>query len=258
VSKKQATRSSPSPWHANYLPLRALAVQLRAHARVRLNTRSGLRVLDVGCGDRPYEEILRPYAGEYVGVDRYKGPLVDVVAKAEMLPFPDAGFDCFLCSQVLEHAADPAAVLSEASRVLRPGGIAFVSTHGVANYHPNPEDYWRWTHAGLARLIHTTGSWSVIDVIPNGGTGSALTYLIGRQTEVLAAKVGVAFAVRPVVLALNVAGWNADRIYRRAYPTRAPDLSPNYLAVAVRAEEGDRLRSSLERHAAERAASARS
>jgi len=248
---------NPSPWRANYLNRRALAVQLRAHARERLHGRSRLRVLDIGCGNRPYEQILRPYAAEYVGLDRYKGPLVDVVANAESLPFPDADFDCVLCSQVLEHATDPAAVLSEASRVLRPDGIAFISTHGVVNYHPNPEDYWRWTHTGLARLIQTTGSWSEIDVIPNGGTGSALTYLIGRQAEVLADKAGLALALRPVVLALNVAGWNADRLYRRWYPTRPPDLSPNYLAVAVRADDADRSRHSIEGVAADRAASAR-
>jgi SAM-dependent methyltransferase len=232
---KRATRLSPSPWSANYLPLRALAAQLRARARSRLKGRSGLRVIDVGCGDRPYEEVLRPYAAEYVGVDLKSAPLVDVVASAERLPFGDAEFDCLLCNQVLEHAADPAAVLAEASRVLKPGGIALVSTHGVVNYHPSPDDYWRWTHTGLARLLETTGQWSAIEVVPNGGTGSALTYLIGRQAEVLARKWRAVPAVRPFVLALNVAGWNVDRIYRRAYPHRPPDLSPNYLAVAVRA-----------------------
>jgi SAM-dependent methyltransferase len=237
ATPRKPTRLNPSPWRANYLPLRALSVQLRRQVAGRLNGRSGLRVLDVGCGDRPYEEILRPYSAEYIGVDQRDGPSVDVVAPAECLPFADAEFDCFLCSQVLEHAADPAAVVSEAARVLRSDGIAFVSTHGVVGYHPNPEDYWRWTHAGLARLFEMTGSWSAIDVVPNGGTGSALAYLIGRQAEMLAAKTGAGFALRPAVLALNVAAWNADRFYRRAYPARPPDLSPNYLAVAVKADD---------------------
>ncbi len=192
-------------------------------------------MLDVGCGIRPYEWIFEEQVSEYVGVDSHAGAGVDVIAQAEALPFEDASFDCLLCSQVLEHANDPYAAMREAWRVLRPGGVAFVSTHGVTNYHPNPDDYWRWTHTGLARLFDQTGAWAWIEVVPNGGTASALGYLLGRQAEAVAAKAGVEGALSPGVLLLNVLVWNLDRLYRRAYPDRPPDLSSNYLAIGVRA-----------------------
>jgi SAM-dependent methyltransferase len=54
-----------------------------------------------------------------VGVDT-------VVADAHDLPLPDAGFDAVLLRYVLQHVLDPARVLSEALRVLRPGGLLLV------------------------------------------------------------------------------------------------------------------------------------
>ena len=230
----KSKRLHPTPSAANYLHLRALRAQIDAARRRHLSGRTRLRMLDLGCGDRPYEPLFRGHVETYIGVDYRAGPGVDVVAQAESLPFPDATFDCVICSQVLEHADDPAAVIRETSRVLRPCGVAFVSTHGVVNYHPNPDDFWRWTHTGLNRLLELNGHWSTVEVIPNGGTASALAYLGGRQAEVFAAKAGIAPLIRPAMLSLNITAWNLDRLYRRRYPRRPPDLSPSYLAIAVR------------------------
>jgi ubiquinone/menaquinone biosynthesis C-methylase UbiE len=53
------------------------------------------------------------------------------VASGEALPFKEHTFDTVLCMDVLEHVHSPDAVLGEISRVLAPGGVAFVTT-------PNP------------------------------------------------------------------------------------------------------------------------
>ncbi|MBV8396421.1 MAG: class I SAM-dependent methyltransferase, partial [Actinobacteria bacterium] len=105
---------------------------------------AGLRILDVGAGDKPYA----PYfgrAGEYVGVDPVN-PHADVRATAEDLPFDDQSFDVVLCIQVLEHVDDPARVVRELHRVVKPGGRVLAATHGTYPYHPDPADHWRWTH----------------------------------------------------------------------------------------------------------------
>jgi SAM-dependent methyltransferase len=234
VPRDIESRLNPNPSAANYLLLRCLAAQLRKVVGDLDGQR--LEIVDVGCGNRPYEELLRPVTASYVGVDWTQRPGVDVVAPAEDLPFEDDSFDLLLSTQVLEHVEDPARVVAEAGRVLRPGGIALVSTHGVVNYHPNPDDYWRWTHAGLARLLQQHGGFGDVEVHHNGGTASALTYLAFRQIEAIAATVGAGGVQRPVTLVANVLAWRADRLYARMYPGRPPDICANYLAVARRPE----------------------
>jgi len=69
----------------------------------------------------------------------------------------DATFDMVASFQVLEHVWDLATHLTEAHRVLRPGGWLPLSTHGAWFYHPHPGDYRRWTGEGLRREIEAPG-----------------------------------------------------------------------------------------------------
>lgn len=231
-------RREPRVWDGGYVLLRTLTNQMKAQARLKLDERGLVDVIDIGCGTRPYEPIFHPYARTYLGVDIQPGPSVDVIASAESLPFSESSFDCAVCSQVLEHSSDPWAVTAEIFRVLRPEGVAFVSTHGVAPYHAAPgspiNDYWRWTHAGLERMFRGVGPWRRVEVFPNGGEASALAYLTGRELEIVAAKAGFRLAAAPFVLAMNLLAWNVDRALGRLSSSQPPHLAPNYLAVAIR------------------------
>lgn len=231
-------RRRPQIWQSGYLLLRSLATQLETQAKVRLAGRGGVDIVDVGCGTRPYEPLLRPYARSYVGVDLQAGATVDLAAPAESLPFDDASFDCVVCTQVLEHSKEPQTVCAELYRVLRPAGVAFISTHGVARYHATPgsgaDDYWRWTHAGLEKLLRNAADWREVEILPNGGTAPALVYLVGRECDVLASKLRLRQAFAPLVFALNLLAWGLDAARPRVFPNSQPALAPNYLAVAVR------------------------
>ena len=79
----------------------------------------GLRVIDLGCR---YGALTRVYAdgNEVVGVAVGIETLWADVSEA--LPFPDANFDVVVAGELLEHVPDPAAVVAEARRLLRPGG----------------------------------------------------------------------------------------------------------------------------------------
>jgi SAM-dependent methyltransferase len=55
------------------------------------------------------------------------------VADGARLPFADSSFGFVVCTEVLEHVDDPSAVFAEMARVLRPGGLAFVTTPNYAN-----------------------------------------------------------------------------------------------------------------------------
>ena len=231
-------RRSPVIWQSGYLLLHSLTRQLQSEAERRFGGLDDVEMVDVGCGTRPYEPLFLPYAASYVGVDAHPGPTVDVVARAESLPFDDASFDGAVCTQVLEHVEDPQKVCAELHRVLRPNGVAFVSTHGVARYHGNPstgsDDYWRWTHAGLGRLLRKSAPWQDVQIYPNGGAGAAIAYLVGRDFDIVASKLRMAPLVAPLVVVINALAWGIDSLQGRLRPDSQAGLTPNYLAVAVR------------------------
>jgi SAM-dependent methyltransferase len=166
-------------------------------------------VLDVGAGIKPYYPFFEPYASEYVGVDTAPG--ADLEGTAESLPVPDASFDVVLCTQVLEHANDPAQVVRELRRVVRPGGRVLASTHGAMVYHPNPQDLWRWTHAGLERLFAENGDWSSVTVRPGSGTTACLGMLVSHYLDLLFHRARARRLGRPLVAAVNRAAEALDR-----------------------------------------------
>ncbi len=91
--------------------------------------------------------------GSFVGLDMQKGPGVDIVASAEKLPFPDKSFDVVYCLETLEHAERPWLICSEIERVLKPKGIAVVSSQQNFPIHMHPSDYFRYTPLGLKALF---------------------------------------------------------------------------------------------------------
>jgi SAM-dependent methyltransferase len=122
-----------------------------------LGVQSGSTILDYGSAEEPYRHFF-PEDIEYLGADLPGNPRAALeIARDGTLPVADGRFDAVLSTQVLEHVRDPALYLSECHRVLRPGGRLMASTHGMFVYHPDPDDYWRWTSAGLQAAIRDAG-----------------------------------------------------------------------------------------------------
>lgn len=175
--------------------------------------RGSYRVLDVGCGFRPYEQYFSN-ASEYVGVDM-DNPTADLQGVVEALPVPDASFDVVLCTQVLEHSTDPAQAVRELARVTAPGGRVLASTHGTAVYHPAPNDFWRWTHTGLDRLFTENGDWGSVTVKPGAGTGACLGMLLSTYVDLVAQNLHARPLGYPFVWLLNGSGALLDRMSHR-------------------------------------------
>jgi SAM-dependent methyltransferase len=121
---------------------------------------SGAVVLDVGAGKAPYRELFEHC--DYVTTDwggsvHERASEVDFVAPADELPLDDAAVDAVLLTQVLEHVPDPAAVLREVARVLRPRGAIFLSVPFVWELHELPFDFWRYTPSSLEQLLDAAG-----------------------------------------------------------------------------------------------------
>ena len=224
-----AERRDPPLGSPTWVVRSALARWLREQA-ADLAGGEPVRILDVGCGVKPYYPFFASVASEYIGVDVVENPVAELLGPVEALPVEDASFDVVLCTQVLEHADDPAQAVRELRRVTRPGGRVLASTHGVQVYHPSPVDYWRWTHEGLRKLFADNAEWSQLSVAPAAGTASALAMLLGTYVEIALRRTVVA---RPFVAGLNRAGRALDARVRSLAEPVPGALIPNLHVVAA-------------------------
>lgn len=221
-----ADRLNPRRTSVQYAIRRPLAGWLEA------TSFDGLRVVDVGCGSRPYEQLLAG-AAEVVGFDVPGNPCADVHGAIDALPFENASFDVVLCTQVLEHVPDPAAAVRELRRIVRPGGRVLLSTHGVYPYHPNPVDLWRWTHEGLELLFEQNGPWRTVTVEAGAGTAATVAMLVARLVDWLFKRARMRPVGKPLIAILNSAGEALDRsvpVLRRQVPG---SLNANFHVVAI-------------------------
>ncbi len=230
-------RLDPPLWSPTYAVRGPLVRWLADEARRAHADLGSPRVLDVGCGRKPYFPYFAPYAAEYVGVDPADVPEADLRGSAEHIPVADASFDVVLCIQVLEHADDPARAVTELSRATAPGGRVLASTHGVMVYHPSPAtDYWRWTAAGLERLFQANGDWASVRVTPASGTTACLAMIASLYLDIAAQKARVRPLTRPVVAGLNAGARALDRrVPALTDVTRPGTLFANYHVVAEKA-----------------------
>ena len=199
----------------------------RAHADL-----GRYRVLDVGCGQKPYEPLFAPYALAYVGVDPVENPRAELRGPVEALPVEDGSFDLVLCNQVLEHCDDPAQAVKELRRVTAPGGRVLASTHGVMAYHPSPTDYWRWTHAGLAKLFGENAAWASVRVTPASGTTACLGMIASLYLDLALRRLRLGPLARPLVAAINTVAAAVDARSARLREPGPGTLHANYHVVA--------------------------
>jgi SAM-dependent methyltransferase len=229
----EGRRSVPlsSPTYAVRAPL---ARWLREEAETAARQLGRYRVLDVGCGVKPYYPFFEPHASEYLGVD-VGNAAAELEGTVEHLPVPDGSFDIVLCTQVLEHASDPALAVSELHRVVAPGGRVLASTHGVQVYHPNPDDFWRWTHAGLEKLFTDNGTWASVVVRPASGSAACVGMIVSVYADTGLRKARLAPLARGIVWAVNGTARAVDRRVERLREPGPGTLFANYHVVAEKA-----------------------
>jgi SAM-dependent methyltransferase len=78
---------------------------------------------------------------------------VDVIGDAHGLPFSDHVFSAIVCQAVLEHVRNPQKVIDEMFRVLRADGLVYAEIPFMQGFHPDPEDFHRFTLQGIESLF---------------------------------------------------------------------------------------------------------
>jgi SAM-dependent methyltransferase len=116
------------------------------------------KLLDVGCGRKPYKDTYFAAATSYTGVDYLtETSRPDIVASALDLPLENQSFETVVSTELLEHVPDPLRALREMHRVLRPGGYLILSTPMYWPRHEIPYDFLRYPYDGLLYLLKESG-----------------------------------------------------------------------------------------------------
>jgi SAM-dependent methyltransferase len=156
------------------------------------------RLLDVGCGDKPYEHLFRPYVAEYLGVeheatyqqtDAHRRGGADVLYDGRRLPFDDASFDSVMSIQVLEHTPHPGELIADMARVLRRDGLLLLSAPFSFRLHEEPNDFFRFSPHGLRTLCDRAGL-ELEEVHPHGGLWSLLGHKLNSYLGLRVARIG--------------------------------------------------------------------
>jgi SAM-dependent methyltransferase len=222
-----ADRLHPPMWDHQWYPLtrlRSLVEEFIAdHGR-------GGHAIDLGSGDAPYRSLFERARWRYTACDIDGDPDV-LIQPGRPVPLPDGTAGIVVSFQVLEHVGDLDAYLGECRRLLRPGGVMLLTTHGNWPFHPHPTDYRRWTPMGLRLELEERGF--VIERLdaligpPAWMANYALLALheLGR---------GRGRVVRGAIASACVAGNGLIVTADRLTPPRFRESDPSLLAVRAR------------------------
>ena len=126
----------------------------------KLITNLNGKLLDVGCGTKPYENICN--VDEYIGLEigdegNRQHNYADVFYDGKTIPFEDKIFDSILSNQVFEHVFNPNQFLKEINRVTKVGGKFLITVPFVWDEHEQPYDYARYSSFGLKHILAENG-----------------------------------------------------------------------------------------------------
>jgi len=144
-------------------------------------------VIDAGCGEQPFRELVESQARRYVGMDPVQNSRhsVDVLGDLENVPPASPRYQLVLCTEVLEHVADIDRSFAGLRRLTASGGYVVLTVPFMYPVHMEPFDFRRLTEYGIAHLAAAHG-FDVVSVERLGRAADGLATLL-EDTSVLPA-----------------------------------------------------------------------
>ena len=185
------------------------------YARTVPELPAGCRVLDLG-GKKTQKRgtfNLEQYGLETVYVNLAPETEPDLLADAANVPVDAATFDVVICSELLEHVPEPPAVLREAARVLKPGGMLLLCVPFLMRLHGDPYDFGRYTDSYWRQQLAACG-FDEATLEKQGLFWSVLADMIRSHVQQMAQDGKLRNALKRRIL-LRLVAWARQQAYLR-------------------------------------------
>ena len=218
-------RLYPSLTDPSWLILRTRRELFRSW--IERDDRRDLAVLDIGGRIQPYRSLLDGRIESYTAIDLLETSLVDIVARGEQIPVRAEQYDLVICTQTLQYASDPALVIGEIYRVLKPDGLLLLSVPATA-IRDADEEAWRFFPVTLGKLLV---QFRAIEILPEGGSVIGLFRTINMGLGIIVRypflRAIYLWTVCPIV---NLLGYTIDK----CVPSDNEQFTANYSVWAMK------------------------
>jgi SAM-dependent methyltransferase len=215
---------------------------------VRPLLRPGVHVADIGAGEGFFSQLLGQYVQAQLQLEpsaivsacdifpeyfRYRAITCQRISPDGRLPYDDASIDIACSLEVVEHVEDQFAFARELFRILKPGGVAILSTPNVLNLNSR----WRYLHSGFAVLFDPLLLSSADPVHTSGHINPVSYYYLAYQL----ARAGFSAtsvdydrfktSARFLLIPCGIIIWIGNRLFRRRLNARKPDVASENAAI---------------------------
>ena len=202
----------------------------------------GIRVADIGAGEGFFSQLLGEHVKSKLGLEpaevitacdifpeyfRYTDVSCLKISADGRLPYDDESIDIACSLEVIEHVEDQFAFTRELHRILRPGGLAIISTPNVLNLNSR----WRNLHSGFATLFDPLLLSSADPVHTSGHINPVSYYYLAYQLRRAGfASTSVAYdrfkdSARFLLIVCGPMIWIGNQLFKQRLSSRKKDVA---------------------------------
>ena len=210
--------------------------------------RPGVRFADIGAGEGFFSQLLGEHLRAKSGLQprdvitacdifpeyfRYPAVQCEKISSDGRLPYDDASIDIACSLEVVEHVEDQFAFARELHRILKPGGLAIISTPNVLNVNSR----WRYLHSGFAVLFDPLLLSSADPVHTSGHINPVSYYYLAYQLRRAGfASTSVEYdrfktSARFLLLLCGPVIWIGNQLFRRRLNARKKDVASENASI---------------------------